>query len=338
MRNWNVFATGTDVGSIVRPPKDAGVFDSKNVLDSLYREHFVFGGGSPVTSSHWRSVGWQRVKKLDGGWELEGYGFGSRRKDSWLNRMLRWPSTRMTSNLLHENDCPREFIELGMEMAKRHGRLFDYDCARQVLSLGLLVSRLEEMNFRRQREFKNAIAIIGDGYGYLGSLLGEWLPMATIIEINLGRTLFFDAYYLTKAFPDRRHELFNEETASGKSGCFLYLDAESVSNVRNLGAWLYINIASMQEMDIPVVHDYLRLMRAERSESAPLFYCSNREEKQLPDGAVTKFGEYGWLGDDEIILDELCPWVQMYPKSFPPKWLPFDGPTRHRLVKLACRP
>ena len=305
------------------------------LLDTIFQRYYLSRELSDVTSSHWRSVGWQEVKKGSCGWKLEGAGFGSRRQDTLLNRLVRWPSTRMTFDLLCENECSEELVALGIEVAKRHGRLFDFDCARQVLTLNLLASRLEEMNARNRREFDGVIAIIGDGYGYLGSLLGQWLPKATIVEINLGRTLFFDAYYLTKAFPQKRHEFFNEAKAPGEAGGFLYLEAESVANVRALGAWLYINIASMQEMDLPVVHDYFRLMRAEHTE-ATLFYCCNRQEKRLPDETVTRFDEYGWLGDDDIMLDELCPWVQMYPKSFPPKWLPFDGPTRHRLVKLAC--
>ena len=308
---------------------------SEAVLDTIYQRYYLSRELSDVTSSHWRSVGWQEVKKGPRGWKLEGAGFGSRRQDTLLNRLVRWPSTRMTFDLLRENECSEELVALGIEVAKRHGRLFDFDCARQVLTLNLLASRLEEMNARNRREFEGVIAIIGDGYGYLGSLLGQWLPKATIVEINLGRTLFFDAYYLTKAFPQKRHEFFNEGKEPDEAGGFLYLEAESVANARTLGAWLYINIASMQEMDLPVVHDYFRLMRAEHTETT-LFYCGNREEKRLPDGTVTRFDEYGWLGDDEIMLDEPCPWVQMYPKSFPPKWLPFDGPTRHRLVKLAC--
>ena len=43
--------------------------------------------------------------------------------------------------------------------------------------------------------------------------------------------------------------------------------------------------------------------------------------------------DYPW-GDEEIFIDELCPFYQYYPSSRPPFWRPFDGPIRHRLVKL----
>lgn len=307
---------------------------SEVVLDTIYRRYYLNRQLSDVTSSHWNSVGWQQVRKVVGGWELKGAGFGSRRKDTLLNRLVRWPSTRMTFDLLRERACPEKLIELGIKVANRQGRLFDYDCARQVLTLDLLASQLGEMNDLGRQNFTHTIAVIGDGYGYLASLLGEWLPKATIIEINLGRTLFFDAYYLSRAFPDRRHGMFVEESEPHAAGGFLYLEAESVSKIQSVGAWLYINLSSMQEMDLQVVHDYFRLMRAGRTGTS-VFYCCNREEKQLPDGTVTRFRDYGWRTEDEILLDELCPWVQKYPKSFPPQWLPFDGPARHRLVRLA---
>lgn len=307
------------------------------VLHTLYRLHYLNHEPSEVTSSHWRSVGWQEVRKSASGWDLDGGGFGSRRRDGLVNRILRWPSTRMTYDLLRESKCPHELIEMGIEIARMQGRLFDYDCARQVLTLDLLAKRLPEISDETRRGCSRVIAVIGDGYGYLASLLGRWLPKATIVEINLGRTLFFDAYYLAQAFPTRSHSLVVEGDDLEVGEGFRYLAAELASRTQRLGAWLYINIASMQEMDIPVVQDYFRLMRAERSKST-LFYCCNRDEKRLPDGTVTRYADYGWRREDEILLDELCPWYQKYPKSYPPKWLPFDGPIRHRLAKLACGP
>ncbi|OUR64416.1 hypothetical protein A9Q79_08025 [Methylophaga sp. 42_25_T18] len=67
----------------------------------------------------------------------------------------------------------------------------------------------------------------------------------------------------------------------------------------------------------------------------PFFYCCNRVEKQLPDGEVVLFEQYGWSLDDMILDDELCPWYKQYPASLPPFWRSFDGPIRHRLVRLA---
>lgn len=245
--------------------------NAEAILDSLYRRHYLVGQPSESTSSHWRSIGWHRVAKSGRGWELDGAGFGSRRSDTWLNRLARWPSTRLTFDLLSQNKCPADLVELGMDVARSHGRLFDYDCARQVMTLALLISRVPGLSREVRFEVDFPIAIIGDGYGYLGSLIGAWLPKSRVVEINLGRTLLFDAYYLMQAFPGRRHALYGQGVEAGDTGSFVYLEAESVRDVRSLDARLFINIVSMQEMDPPIVRDYFRLMRAAQTEERPYF-------------------------------------------------------------------
>ena len=57
---------------------------------------------------------------------------------------------------------------------------------------------------------------------------------------------------------------------------------------------VFINIASMQEMDPPVVKAYFDDMRAVAVNRQLLFYCCNRQEKQLPDGTVSRFADYPW--------------------------------------------
>ncbi len=64
------------------------------------------------------------------------------------------------------------------------------------------------------------------------------------------------------------------------------------------------------------------------------FYCCNREEKKLPDGTVISFKKYPWKEHDEVLIDDLCPWHQEYYAFKPPFYRRYDGPIRHRLVKL----
>lgn len=179
-----------------------------------------------------------------------------------------------------------------------------------------------------------SIAIIGDSYGYLGGLIHVWLPGTQVIEINLGRTLFFDAYYLGLAFPDARHLLYADSLPPSGEKDFVFVEAENVSRLADTKVWLYINIASMQEMDPSVAKNYLRLMRRDLSSSVH-FYCCNREEKLLPDGTTTRFDDYGWRPEDRILVDEPCPWLESYPTNFPPGWKKFDGPFRQRLSAIA---
>ena len=110
-----------------------------------------------------------------------------------------------------------------------------------------------------------------------------------------------------------------------------FLEAENFELMQNLPITLFINIASMQEMDISVINHYFEYIRTSTVE--PHFYCINREEKTLPDGNTIRFADYPW-GESEVLLDEICPFYQKYPNWRPPFWKQFDGPHWHRLVKI----
>ena len=174
--------------------------------------------------------------------------------------------------------------------------------------------------------------VIGDGYGYFTSLLKYLDPNMKIICVNLGRTLFFDVLFTKKGFPD-------DESTIMESGCkpdslvsLNFCEAEHFERLNALPIDLFINIASMQEMDPTIVKAYFNYMR-KSSSCEVYFYCCNREKKVLPDYTISEFKEYPW-NDAHILLDELCPWYQKFPTSIPPFWKPFDGTTRHRIARL----
>jgi len=86
-------------------------------------------------------------------------------------------------------------------------------------------------------------------------------------------------------------------------------------------------------MDLSVVNNYFDAMKTSKIES--YFYCVNRVEKTLPDSSVIRFNDYPWESSGTVCgVDEICPWYQKYPSLIPPFWRPFDGPFRHRLIKL----
>ena len=70
----------------------------------------------------------------------------------------------------------------------------------------------------------------------------------------------------------------------------IFLEAEHFEWMQNLPISLFINVASMGEMDMPVINRYFEYMRT--STVASNFYCCNREEKTFPDGTVTCFSDY----------------------------------------------
>ena len=179
--------------------------------------------------------------------------------------------------------------------------------------------------------------VIGDGYGFMTSLLKMRYPQATVICVNLGKVLMFDAAYTKMACPGENCSLIDkkEDFNNAKQGSVLFLEAEKYELLYSLPVGLFINISSMQELDRNAIKTYFDIMRSSTVES--LFYSCNRIEKELPDGTIIRFDDYPWDKKDEIIIDEKCPWCQKYPVNKPPFWRRLDGPTQHRLVKLYRR-
>ena len=70
---------------------------------------------------------------------------------------------------------------------------------------------------------------------------------------------------------------------------------------------------------------YFKYMRSSKK-SPCYFYCCNRLEKELPDGSIIKFINYPWKNNDDVLIDELCPWYKKYPSLKPPFFRKYDGP------------
>ncbi len=199
---------------------------------------------------------------------------------------------------------------------------FRHDITRMALTSDFLNQRIKNFNTK-------SVTIIGDGYGRLGCILKSQFPLMQINYINLGRNLLLDLYYTKKVFPKYSHILINDN--SQFSPDFNYIEAEKFKNFDILSD-VFINIASMQEMDPRQIRDYFNLIKAQNK--GTLFYCCNRISKTLPDGTIINFAEYPW-GGFETLLDEICQWHQKYPSSRFPFVRNFDGPTQHRLVKVS---
>lgn len=309
------------------------------MLDTLYEEHYRVRKSSEVTSSHWREVGGHEVSKTDGGFDMHGFGFGNRLRNSFIYRILTLPELVATPWLVRKYSSSARFLQEGRAVAKRQDMLFGYDCLRQVLAVGFVCRQFdkEESDLPLSSHGIRRVCVIGDGYGYIGSLLKLIDPAIQVLSINLGRTLFFDAAYTKMVHQSASAALLRDledvgsGDASGKD--FLFLEAERYELLQQLEADIFINIASMQEMNINVVQNYMRFIRSQKG-GDPYFYCCNRIEKQLPDGALIRLADYGWDHADEMLVDELCPWYQCYPAWTWKFWAPFDGPIQHRFVKL----
>lgn len=165
---------------------------------------------------------------------------------------------------------------------------FDFDHAKHVLIYDLL-------DYYGFFNTERLICIIGDGHGFFGTLIKTLCPDAKILFINLGRNLLIDAICFSAVFPDIEPLLFQQpDRQLLDNNEIIFLEAEHFERMQNLPIGLFINVASMAEMDLPVINRYFEYMRTSTIESH--FYCCNREEKTLLDGSVIRFDDYPWGG------------------------------------------
>lgn len=314
---------------------DPMVIGYKNILDHLYDKYYGnFSGYSDVTSSHWRTIGSQRVLKKNNGYCVEGAGFGFYRRRNLLDKIKSLPERILLLYLLRKYSCPKYLVDAGKKMVYKSGHMLNFDSVKQILSLWAILKTLNKGDTLTEAGI-DTVCVIGDGYGFFSGLLKLVNPNIRVISVNLGRTLFFDVLFSQRCLPEIHSILL--KTEEGKNSHLLnfqliFIEAENYSFLENMPIDLFINIASMQEMNPEVIDRYFEYIRT--SPKSPCYiYCCNRSRKVLPDGTVTEFMKYPWR-DSENLLDELCPWFQKYPSSSPPFWRPFDGPIQHRLARI----
>jgi putative sugar O-methyltransferase len=297
----------------------------------------------PAASSHWR--------KYHAGFDFDGsrfrgiHGFGGTGRtrnpfSSAVHRLLQIPFRAIAKRY---QSFP-QLDNLANVITRQQNRAYNLDVLRQTITLGFLRDQSPD-TFTPEA----TVCVIGDGFASMTSLLLASESAGKIVLINLSKTLLVDLWYLRrwlgqKAFDDQV-ALVND--AAGLVEALEQPDIRVISIEAGNHELLVkcpldaaINIASMQEMDPPVVAAYFDDLRAAgKVRGKPvLFYCCNREEKQLPDGTITRIAEYPWQPDDQTAVDALCPWHHNYYAFKPPFYHRYDGPVRHKLVSLKTTP
>ena len=303
---------------------------SDHIQETLYQKYYIDDEFSEVTSSHWKSFGEKtKVVRINESFKTNAYGISTFLKKSPLRSLKHLPIDFLLSQMMLKYGAKKKTLQCAKSITNRLNILFDFDHAKHVLIYDLL-------NSYGLFNTKHLICIIGDGHGFFGTLIKTLRPKAKILFINLGRNLLIDVIYFSAVFPNKQMLLIqnSEEHKILENQEIYFLEAEHFVQMQNMNINLFINVASMQEMDMLVINRYFEYMRTSTEES--YFYCCNRVEKTLPDGNIIRFADYPWEGGDrEILLDEPCSFYQKYPRWHPPFWRPFDGLHRHRLVRFS---
>jgi len=192
--------------------------------------------------------------------------------------------------------------------------------------------------------------VIGVGIASMTTLLLGTQAAGCFVLVNLTKTLLVDLWYLklwlgTEDF-DARVKLVSDSTSLEKikkewdsqpeKGLVIAFEARDEYLLKACPVDYAVNVVSMQEMDPPVTAEYFNDLRSIAGRRKLLFYCCNREEKTMPDGIVTRFKDYPWLAEDQILTDEICPWHQFYYSKRPPFYHQYN-PIRHKLVVMASK-
>ena len=217
-------------------------------------------------------------------------------------------------------------------IAKCQDRAYDGDLMRHTLTMALINDRLDV------DQDLNLVAVIGDGFANMSSILLSSNSHSRVILVNLTKTLLLDLAFLRKAFPHENIALAQnademEEAIASNNTRIIAVRADDMHILAEAPVTLGINIKSMMEMDPHVTAKYFDVLR-KSSAKRTAFYCCNRDKKTWADGTVISFSEYPWHAEDTILVDEPCAWDQYGYRKEIPFYYKRSGLNRHRLAYL----
>ena len=307
----------------------------------LTLERLVSEGSDSASSSHWNAYHAEFSSQGQGA-RLGGLrGFGSLTKRSTVRRAAHRVMLTPYRRFIPDRQAFAVNLRLLREIARRQDRALDLDMYRQALTLTHISQRVPT-----SRESDSFWAVIGDGFGVLAALILLRYPNSRVALFNLDRTLLVDLVFLRHVFGEEfdrtaslvrsGNELQGALTGSNdRMPRLLAFRAQDQHFLGDLPVDVVTNVVSMQEMRSADINGYFGQMRRVASERQVHFYCCNRDEKELPDGSVIRFVDYPWSADDTVLTDEACPWHQNYYSLRPPSYRRYDGPHRHRLIRVA---
>ena len=285
----------------------------------------------PGKSSHWQEQLQRFSYSEDTG--ISGLiGLGSTSSGGVVRRALHWlmqiPLRVSAGNYRRQHQLMRS----ARHIARSQGRLLDQDILRQVLTYAFCERRLPWLR-------ENGVSVvIGDGFGVLASLL--YLHTKNkIVSINLSEILLTD-YVSTRGIVPSGATALVESTSELNDALaeqdirLVYLQAKDHELLRMLDISMAFSVCSMHEMDPSIAQQYFADLRGCKGREA-FFYCCSRVKKVMPDGTVTRFEQYPWFAEDDILVVGLCPWNQYFYSGGLPYYRKFAGPVQHRLARLA---
>ncbi len=326
-----------------------------NIFNHIYSRYYVHEDErveqNKFISSHWQYKSRDFIVKKDGELikNIYGIGFGEMEAKNIPKKLLVYLCHLSYFIRLQNKLEIIRLSKLAFKICKKMGFYFSFDVFKQVCSLALINQKLSPGMKERRLNF----LMIGDGYGFLSSLVKTVYPNSTIVLIDMGKTLLFQSFYCQRVHPASSHRsvLEKDKFNLNSNDCnydFIYCPTEYLQEVSKIKFDIAINIASMQEMNYDTISRYFSFMRTNLNKDN-LFYCCNREFKKLVGGEMIKFDEYPWIKDDKFLIDGYCPWYKYRVSRHArhkmkilniinvPFLAYFDSPFKHRVAILSTR-
>jgi hypothetical protein len=109
------------------------------------------------------------------------------------------------------------------------------------------------------------------------------------------------------------------------------VQADNVDALTEAPIRLAVNILSMQEMDLPVIHRYFHVLNNNKVRKT-VFYCCNQKGMN-----PLHVRDYPWSGKNKILVDEPCAWMLLQYGRRPPfysrKKKDMDRAVWHRMAQ-----
>jgi putative sugar O-methyltransferase len=290
-----------------------------------------------ATSSHW--IKYHKDFKVGEQLDISGIvGFGGNSKEftglkKWAHKLLQSKFRAIGIEFTHF-----DYVDsVANIMTKTQKRGYDLDVLRQTITLSFLIDKLSDYGWSSRNQ---TVAVIGDGFCSMSLLLLLTKFAKKVVLVNLSKTLLVDLIFLKKYIDKENNLSFalidnSENLTEINKFDLIAIQATRHEILKFFPIDLFVNIASMQEMNPDAIAGYFDDIREVSKVRDSFFYCCNRIEKSFPDGTTVRFKEYPWLDSDQVLVDELCPWHQSYYSIKPPFYHPYDGPIQHKLIKIS---
>ncbi len=213
--------------------------------------------------------------------------------------------------LLFKFQCRLNIIIRTFIILLKTNRLLVFDVVKHAILISKVVNLLKFSTFDR-------VVIIGDGFGFLGTLLKTLYPHLQITFINLSKNLFLDYCFYTVYFKKLDNELRLVEASS-----FTNFQEDEI---------LFFNVASLGEMTPLQISLYFDSIKKVGGTLVSL----NRNEKIQPDGSLVALNDLIDERQPQVLFEENpCLFYKTYPtNSIRPTCKPFDGDVHLKIIKF----